>query len=71
MGPGAANFDISLFKNTQVSESTRIQIRCEMFNAFNSVNLSNPNTNVSTRQFGTISGAADARIIQLGLKVIF
>ena len=70
-GPGAVNFDISVFKNTQITETTRLQIRCEMFNAFNSVNLANPNTNVSTRQFGTISGAADARIIQMGLKLIF
>lgn len=72
-GPGGVNFDISVFKNTQISEGTRLQFRCEMFNAFNSVNLNNPSTNVSTKgsQFGTISGAADARIIQLGLKVIF
>ena len=70
-GPGAVNFDLSIFKNTRVTETTRLQIRCEMFNAFNSVNLANPNTNVSTAQFGTISSAADARIIQLGLKVIF
>jgi hypothetical protein len=72
MGPGAVNFDISFFKNTRITEGTNLQFRAEAFNAFNQVNLNNPNLNVSDRaRFGTITNAASARIIQLGMKLLF
>jgi hypothetical protein len=72
MGPGAINFDLSLFKNTRITEGKVLQFRAEAFNAFNNVNLNNPNVNVSDRaRFGTITGAASARIMQLGMKFIF
>lgn len=72
LGPGASNWDLSIFKNTRITEGTNLQFRTEMFNALNHVNLNNPATNVSNRStFGTITGAASARIIQLGLKLVF
>ena len=72
IGPGAVNFDLSLFKNTRITEGKTIQFRAEAFNAFNKVNLNNPNSSVSDRaRFGTITGAASARIMQLGLKFVF
>jgi hypothetical protein len=72
MGPGAINFDLSVFKNTRLTEGKNLQFRAEAFNAFNHVNLNNPAINVSSKaQFGTISGAASARIMQLGMKLIF
>jgi len=43
-----------------------------MFNAMNHVNLNNPAISVSNKStFGTITGAAAARIIQLGMKLVF
>ncbi len=72
MGPGAVNFDLSFFKNTRIVEGKTLQFRAEAFNAFNQVNLNNPNANSSDRaRLGTITGAGDARIMQLGLKFIF
>ncbi|MCC7156607.1 MAG: hypothetical protein IT161_18665, partial [Bryobacterales bacterium] len=72
LGPGGSNWDLSIFKNTRITEGINLQFRTEMFNAFNHVNLNNPATNVSNRStFGTITGAAAARIIQLGLKLVF
>jgi hypothetical protein len=72
MGPGAVNFDLSLFKNTRIVEGTTLQFRMEAFNAFNQVNLNNPNVNASDRaRLGTITGASPARIMQLGMKLIF
>ena len=72
MGPGAVNFDLSAFKNTRIVEGKTIQFRVEAFNAFNKVNLNNPNANSSDRvRLATITGAASARIMQLGLKFIF
>ncbi|MCC7157132.1 MAG: TonB-dependent receptor, partial [Bryobacterales bacterium] len=71
LGPGASNWDLSIFKNTRITEGINLQFRTEMFNAFNHVNLNNPAVNVSNRStFGTITGAAAARIIQLGLKLV-
>jgi hypothetical protein len=61
-----------LFKNTRIVEGKTLQFRAEAFNAFNKVNLNNPNTNASDRvRLATITGAASARIMQLGLKLIF
>lgn len=72
VGPGGSNWDLSIFKNTRITEGTSLQFRVEMFNALNHVNLNNPALNVSNRStFGTITSAAPARIIQLGLKLIF
>lgn len=71
-GPGAVNFDVSLFKNTPITEGTILQFRAEAFNALNHVNLSDPARNISDpRTFGTISNAASARIVQLGMKLLF
>ncbi len=72
LGPGGSNWDLSIFKNTRLKEGINLQFRCEMFNALNHVNLNNPAVNVSNRStFGTITGAGAARIIQLGLKLVF
>lgn len=70
-GPGAVNWDLSIFKNTKITESKNIQFRFEMFNAFNNVNLNNPSTNTGDSRFGRVTGAATAREIQVGLKFLF
>ncbi len=82
-GPGTANFDLSLIKNTYIGERLNVQFRAEAFNFLNHVNLGGrsnaPNTafrpgadgtNISAT-FGTINSARDARVVQFGLKVIF
>jgi hypothetical protein len=72
LGPGANNTDLSMFKNTRIKERMMLQFRAEGFNAFNHVNLNDPNTSSSDRaRLGTITGAASARIMQLGMKLIF
>jgi hypothetical protein len=77
--PGTFNWDLSAIKNTRITESVNLQFRAEAFNFLNSVNLNAPSTGFSpgpggknvSATFGTITGARDARSIQLGLKVIF
>jgi hypothetical protein len=71
VGPGLVNFDLSIFKNIKFTESKSLQFRWEMFNAFNHVNLGNPNTDRSSGQFGLITYAGAARIMQAGLKLYF
>lgn len=77
--PGTINFDFSLIKDTTITERFHVQFRLESFNAFNHVNLGLVNDNFgagpdgrnSSATFGTITSARDARINQLGLKLIF
>jgi hypothetical protein len=77
-GPGLANFDLSLLKNTALTEKVGLQFRAEFFNAFNHVNLGPPNSTVfaSTGAISPSAGlistlATDSRRVQLGLKVIY
>jgi hypothetical protein len=70
-GPGLANVDFGLAKFFAIHEQMRLQFRGEFFNAFNRVNLGNPNTNAGTAQFGRITSAGSPRVIQLALKFYF
>ena len=77
--PGTVNWDLSFIKNTSITERFHLQFRAEMFNFMNHVNLDRPATGFSpganglnqSGSFGVITSAADARIIQFGLKLIF
>jgi len=71
-GPGAANVDLSLFKNTRITERTRLQFRAEAFNAFNRVQFQTPNASINSAAFGRISAQANSpRDIQIALKLLF
>ena len=74
-GPGAVNFDISVFKNfpvPQFGEAGNVQFRGELFNAFNHPQFGAPNNRVDLAQGGTITSLShDMRIVQFGLKVLF
>jgi len=41
-GPGYRNVDFSIFKDTPITESVKIQLRAEIFNIFNHPSFSNP-----------------------------
>jgi hypothetical protein len=70
-GPGSWNLDYSLFKNFAFTERARLQIRGELFNAFNHTRIGNPVSTVTSPQFGTITSALEPRIVQLAAKIIF
>jgi len=42
VGPGFRSFDFGLFKNTDLGEKLKLQIRLDFFNVFNHPNFSNP-----------------------------
>jgi len=66
------NFDLSIFKNFQVSEKMRLQFRSEFFNAFNRPLFAAPNVQLGAPAFGTISGQANnPRQIQMALRLRF
>ena len=70
-GPGSQSIDLSLVKNTPISESAVIQFRAEAFNVLNRTNYDLPDIFVGSPAFGRILSAQNPRHIQLGLKFIF
>ena len=76
-GPGLAEIDVSLFKNTEITERLRLQFRMEFFNVLNHPNFGTPNPIVfSSGTFSPTAGlitatATTSRQIQLGLKLMF
>ena len=71
-GPGRQTLDLALQREFAMTETIKVQVRAEAFNALNHSNLGTPNRFVNTPQFGTITEAATpGREIQFGLRVSF
>jgi hypothetical protein len=72
-GPGINNFDFALFKDTRITESTKIELRFEFFNVFNHAQFTVPGigTDINSSYFGRATSAADPRIVQLAAKFVF
>ncbi len=71
-GDGINQFNLSLIKNTRITESKTFQFRAEAINAMNHVQFTNPNTSPSNRAFGTVTDEkSTGRAIQLGFKFLF
>jgi hypothetical protein len=71
IGPGLEEFDLSLQKDLQLSESAKLQFRVEAYNLLNHPNFNIPNRTAFTPNFGSISSALDSRQFQLALKMSF
>lgn len=78
IGPGLANLDLALEKNTAMTERINLQFRAEGFNLFNRVNWLNPSPRLFETN-GSISGSAGrivgtnttSRQLQFALKLLF
>ncbi|HUS08103.1 MAG TPA: carboxypeptidase regulatory-like domain-containing protein [Bryobacteraceae bacterium] len=71
-GDGLNNWDISLVKNTSITERVRLQFRTEFINALNHAQFSNPNTTPTSSSFGRVTATSQwPRTIQFGLKLLF
>jgi hypothetical protein len=71
-GPGRQTLDLALQRDISITETVKLQLRAEAFNALNRTNLGTPNRFVNTPQFGTITEAATpGREIQLGVRLSF
>ena len=78
IGPGFANLDFSLVKNTKITERFNVQLRADAFDLLNQTNFGQPGTTVRTAQFGLINStrfptgdAGSSRQLQLALKLRF
>ena len=71
IGPGLEEFDLSLQKDIQLTESVKFQFRAEAYNVFNHPNFNIPNRTAFTANFGSISSAQDSRQLQFAFKLLF
>ncbi|HVF28288.1 MAG TPA: TonB-dependent receptor [Pyrinomonadaceae bacterium] len=70
-GPGFKNLNLGLFREFSFTEQVRLQGRLEAFNALNIVNFGNPDTNIDSVNYGLITTATPARVLQVGLRLRF
>lgn len=81
-GPGFSDIDLSVFKNTNITERVQTQFRVEMYNVFNRLNLAPPSGSLgggfgqSSTTIGTYNGApgigpGEPYNTQLALKILF
>jgi hypothetical protein len=80
-GPGFADVDLSVFKNFSIRERLRLQLRAEMFNVFNRINLASGAGSVGSSgvvgdTIGDFNGApglgpGEPFNMQLAAKIIF
>jgi hypothetical protein len=77
-GPGFVNTDLSLVKNTKLTERFNLQFRTEAFDILNHPNFGNPNLNPQSGTFGRITSTrfpvgdfGSARQLQISLKLQF
>jgi hypothetical protein len=69
--PNRTNFDMALFKHFAIKENVAFEFRAEAFNVFNHSQWTPGSGTFGSPAFFEISGAHNARILQLGAKFIF
>jgi hypothetical protein len=82
-GPSFRTLDVSVFKTTKLAGGSSLQLRCEIFNVFNTDNWGNPGTSLSSSTtVGLLTntrngsgapgiGAGEPRNVQLAAKILF
>lgn len=70
-GPRTFRIDFTLTKNFQFTESMRLQLRAEAFNALNTTNFTSIQLAATSSTFGQVTGARDPRTMQFGVKFYF
>jgi hypothetical protein len=72
-GPGESNIDMSIFKNFSISETSKLEVRFQAYNATNTPHFANPNADLSQSNFGVITATLpfSYRQCELGLRLTF
>jgi len=69
--PGVWNLNFWAGKNSALTESLRLQIRGDMFNALNHTNFPSVTTDINWANFGRFANTTGARAIQLNARLSF
>ena len=70
-GPSYRNVDFALMRRVTVGGGKAVQVRAEVFNLLNTVNLGAPAAVAGAANFGTITTALDPRVVQVAVKFLF
>ncbi len=73
-GPHFRHFDLSLFKDFQLTEFLKLQARAESYNLTNTPNFGQPSATLGTTSFATISSTrtgSTPRLLQFALRLSF
>ena len=70
-GPATVTSDFAMTKSFAIFGESRLQLRGELFNAFNQVNFTRVRTTMTDGLFGSIDQAAPARTAQVALKYVW
>jgi hypothetical protein len=70
-GPGRLDTNLTIAKSFDIGGGSRLQARMDMFNALNRMNLNNPQQAINNANFGRITGASGARVLQFGARLSF
>jgi hypothetical protein len=70
-GPHYVTLDLALVRSISITESKKLQLRLEAFNALNNVNLFLPNADMSVSNFGKSTQAFEPRNLQVGVPFMF
>jgi hypothetical protein len=70
-GPSYRNVDLALMRQLPLSVGRAIELRAEVYNLLNTVNLGAPAAVQGAGNFGTITTALDPRVVQLAMKFLF
>lgn len=70
-GQGFFNVGANLAKTLELSDSMRLQVRAELFNALNQTYFSGIQGNINQANFGRFTSTRGARVFQLGARLTF
>ena len=70
-GPHWRQVDVSLRKRFRFTQTKSVELRADVFNVLNTLNLNNPNTQVDNSAYGTITSARIPRQSQFSLRFQF
>jgi hypothetical protein len=70
-GPGSVTFDGMLSRSFPIHEQTTLQFRVDAFNAFNHPAFSNPSTDLTSNNYGHVTGSGGGRALQLAATLRF
>jgi hypothetical protein len=69
--PSFFNSDVSFAKDNRITERVSLQLRFDLFNIFNKVNLYNVDNNLANSTFGKALSQYNPRWLQIGANVRF
>ena len=70
-GPNRMEQNLTVAKSFGLGEGRRVQVRADIFNLLNAKNYNNPQQAINNVDFTRITGAAPARVFQLGVRMTF